>query len=231
MCPGFLWCEMRRNAWIVMGTGVLLLGFSIGGSQSVSAGDLIIVEAATPHATGFHIEANRGQAGPLYAQIGGQNIRIAEEAFAAWLMEEGQKVAYSAAADGGGGYENEGQSLRIYDVRARTHRTVLSADYVIDTVSAIKTKSGRQALLVEMRDGGLGASHVAVVDPHRGQVFLRQQVRLLERQGDIIVLGHYYETDWERMTGEIAIRPYKTERHNVSVLIKRPVLAHKPATP
>ena len=217
-----------------MGIGVLLLGFRIAESQVVSAQDLITVAAATPAATpaatGFHIDANRGQAGPLYAHIGGQDIRIADEAFAAWLMDEGQTIAYSAT-DGGGGYENEGQSLRLYDVRARTHRTVLSANYVIDAVSAIRTQSGRQALLVEMRDGGLGASHVAVVDPRRGPVFLRQQVKLVERQGDMIVLGHYHETDWERMTGELAIPPYKTERHDVNVLIRRPVMAHKPATP
>ena len=214
-----------------MGIGVLLLGFTFAGSQAVSAGDVIISAAATPDATGFHIDANRGQAGPLYAHIGGQDFRIADEAFAAWLMDEGRKIAYSATADGGGGYENEGQSLRLYDVRARTHRTVLSAGYVIDTVAAIKTQSGRQALLVEMRDGGLGASHVAVVDPRRGPVFLRQQVKLLERQGDVIVLGHYHETDWERMTEEIAIHPYKTERHDVNVLIRRPVMVHKPVTP
>ena len=188
--------------------GVLLLGFTMGGFQAVSAGDVITVAAATPAATGFHIEANHGQAGPLYAEIGGQDFRIADEAFAAWLMDEGQKIAYSAA-DGGGGYENEGQSLRLYDV----------------------TQSGRQALLVEMRDGGLGASHVAVVDPRRGPVFLRQQVKLLDRQGDMIVLGHFHESDWERLTEEIAIPPYKTERHDVNVLIRRPVMAHKPVTP
>lgn len=118
--------------------------------------------------------------GLLYTQIGEQDVRIADEAFTAWLMDGRQKTAYSAA-DGGGGYENEEQSLRLYDGRARTQRTVLSANDVIDTVSAITTPRGRQSLRVEMRDDGLGASHVAVGDPRRGPVDRCQQVKLVGR--------------------------------------------------
>ena len=109
-------------------------------------------------------------------------------------------------------------------MRARSRRKVLSAYYVIEKVSELKTRSGRQALLVEMRDGGLGASHLAVVDPRRGQVFMRKQVKLLERQGDMIVLGRYHEADWERMANDIVIQPRKTERYDVSALLRRPVM-------
>jgi hypothetical protein len=174
-------------------------------------------------ATAFHIEGEPRQAGPLYLQIDGQNIRIADAAFAAWLLDGGQKIAYSGT-DGAGGYENEGQSLYLYDVRAETNRKVLSARFVIDQVTVLKTRQGRQALLVEMRDGGLGASHLAVIDPERGRVWLRQQAKLLSREGDRIVLGRYREQDWERMTGDTAVQPYQRERYDVNALLKRPTI-------
>ena len=210
--------------------GPVLLGVMLAGSPAVSAGDLTIAAAENPGVTGFHIEAEPRQAGPLYAQIGGKDIRIANQAIAAWILEKGRKIAYSAA-DGAGGYENEGQSLRIYDVRIGTHRKLLSAYYVIDQVSEFKTKGGHKALLVEMRDGGLGASHLAVVDPRRGQVFLRTQVKLLKRSGDLIVLGRYHEADWERMAGDLVIQPYKTERYDVNTLLRRPAGIQNPARP
>lgn len=201
----------------------VLLEFWLAESQDASAGNIIAARAASPGVSAYRIEAEPKHSGSLYAQIDGKESRIADDAFAAWLLDGGQKIAYSTA-DGAGGYENEGQSLHIYDVRARTHRKVLSAYYAIEKVSELKTSSGRQALLIEMRDGGLGASHLAVVDPRRGQVFLRKQVKLLERQGDMIVLGHYHEADWERMANDIVIQPHKTERYDVSALLRRPVI-------
>lgn len=131
----------------------------------------------------------------------------------------------------GGRYENEGQSLRIYEVRVGTHRKLLSAYYIIDQVSDFKTKGGNKALLVEMRDGGLGASHLAVVDPRRGQVFLRKQVKLLKRSGDLIVLGRFHEADWERMAGDMVIQPYKTERYDVNTLLRRPAVVQNRVRP
>lgn len=51
-----------------MGIGILLLGFTSTGSQAVSAGDIrTVAAAATPNATGCHIDATRGQAwAPVY---------------------------------------------------------------------------------------------------------------------------------------------------------------------
>ena len=219
------------KTWIVTTIiGPVLLGVILAGSRGVSAGDLTVAAAESPGVTGFHIEAEPRQAGPLYAQIGEKDIRIADQAIAAWILEKGQKIAYSAA-DGAGGYENEGQSLRIYDVPVGTHRKVLSAYYVIDQVSEFKTKGGNKALLVEMRDGGLGASHLAVVDPRRGQVFLRKQVKLLKRRGDLIVLGRFHESDWERMAGDMVIQPYKTEHYDVNTLLRRPAVVQNPVHP
>jgi hypothetical protein len=80
-----------------------------------------------------------------------------------------------------------------------------------------------------MRDGGLGASHVAVVDPHRGEVFAARKARLLYRKNDVIVIGHYRDQDWEAMARGKAISPCRTERYNLIRLLRRPVILNKQA--
>ena len=220
---------MRTSA-LSLTVGVLLFAITLAGFDDVCAEPSKALAAQQALATEVRIDAERNHAGPLLAQVGGKDVRIADQAIAAWILENGQKIAYSAA-DGAGGYENEGQSLRLYDVPVGTHRKVLSAYYVIDQVSEFKTKGGNKALLVEMRDGGLGASHLAVVDPRRGQVFLRKQVKLLKRRGDLIVLGRFHEADWERMAGDMVIQPYKTERYDVNTLLRRPAVVQNPVHP
>lgn len=200
--------------------GQLLLTAILAGTGSESA-----LAAENGHANGaatdLRVEADRGHTGILYARINGAAIAIADEAFKGWLLEGGRRVAYSGT-DGAGGYENEGQSLYIYDMRTRASRKVLSALYTIDTVTELRTRTGRHALLVEMRDGGLGASHLAVVDPMRGATFARSQVKLLQRRGDVIVLGSYGESDWERMNGDVTVKPHKRVQYDIDALIKRP---------
>ena len=216
--------------WTIVCAALLALGIFSFQSHGQPTGDMSVAATTiNSGATAFRIEAELRHAGPLYAEIGGHDIQVAEAAFSAWLLNDGKRIAYSAA-DGAGGYENEGQSLYIYDVGARTSRKVLSSYYVIDEVIALKTRQGRQGLLVKMRDGGLGASHLAVVDPRRGPVFLRQQAKLLTRQADWMVLGYYHEADWERMT-ETMVQPYKTERHDVNELLKQPAMVNTPVVP
>jgi|SRR5215472_15675520 len=200
---------------VVLFATALANGISAEGAKPSSAQQL--------PASDVRIESEQNHGGRLYARIGGKDVRIADHAVAAWLLDNGHKIAYSGA-DGAGGYENEGQSLRIYEVQTGTHRKVLASYYVIDKVSEVKTRRGKQALLVEMRDGGLGASHLAVVDPRRGEVFMRKQVKLLGRQGDMIVVGYYHEADWERMDHDVAIQPYKTERYDINALLRRGVI-------
>src|SRR5262245_60548306 len=99
-------------------------------------------------ATAVRVETDRRRPGPLYASIGGEEVQIARAAFAAWLVDGGREVAYSGA-DGAGGYENEGQSLRIYDIRTKASRKVLAARYVIHAITEVRTRSGKRALIVE----------------------------------------------------------------------------------
>src|SRR5450432_797074 len=107
---------------------------------------------------------------PLYATIGGTEKKIADVALQAWMIEGGRQVLYSGR-DGAGGYENEGESLHLYDASTGKQRKILSAYFVITRVEELMTSSGKTALLVMMTDGGLGASHLAVVNPKRGEVF------------------------------------------------------------
>jgi hypothetical protein len=167
--------------------------------------------------------------GPLYATIGAGERKIADEAVAAWIIQGGRRVVYSGR-DGAGGFENEGQSLRIYDALTGRQRKIMAEYYGVDEVTEVTTSKSATALLVEMSDGGLGASYLAVVDPARGEVFFRRWAKIISRRGDIIVIGHYKEDDWEKFHegGNVKIRPYKTERQNLNTILRRRVIYNKP---
>ncbi len=198
----------------VIAVATLLVVISVATACAAPAG------TARAVATSVRVEADRRHPGALYARIDGREVQIASAVFAAWLLDGGREVAYSAS-DGAGGYENEGQSLRIYDVQVKERRKVLAARYVIDGVTDVRTRSGKRALLVEMSDGGLGASHLAIVEPRQGEVFSRSQVKLLQRQGYLIDVGRYREDDWERMANGIAVTPTRTERYDVDAIVRR----------
>ena len=166
--------------------------------------------------------------GPLYVTIGGKELKIADVALDAWVINGGRQVVYSGR-DGAGGFEDEGQSLRVYDARNGRTRKVMSEYVAVDDVTEAKTARGKIALLVKMSDGGLGANYFAVVDPTRGEVFFRRWVRLLSRKGDILTLGHYRENDWDKFleNTNAKVRPYRTERVNLSAALKRRVIVNK----
>lgn len=173
-------------------------------------------------------KAQDAYTGTLYATINGKEKKVAEPVIEVWVIDGGRRVAYSMR-DGAGGFEDEGESLRVYDAQTGKIKKVLSEYYSIDEVTEVKTTNGKIALLVKMSDGGLGADYLAVVDPSRGEVFFKKWVRLLSRQGDIINLGHYREDDWATFleNKNAKVRPYKTERYNLSSILKRPVIFNK----
>lgn len=173
-------------------------------------------------------KAQDAYTGILYATINGKEKKLAEPVIEAWMIDGGRRVVYSMR-DGAGGYEDEGESLRVYDAQTGKIKKVLSEYFSIDKVTEVKTASGKVALLVKMSDGGLGADYLAVVDPLRGEVFFKRWVRVLSRKGDIISIGHYREDDWHTFleNQNAKVRPYKTERYNLSSLLKRPVIFNK----
>lgn len=181
-------------------------------------------------ATNVRVEKD-GIYGPLFVTIGGTEQKIAEQAQQAWILSGGRHVVYSSS-DGAGGYENEGQSLHVYDLITRRSKRIMSEYFMIETVEEVVTTRKKRALLVTLEDGGLGASYVAVVDPARGEVFFRRWARILSRKGDTIVLGRYREDDWDKlMTDGAKVRPYRTERYNLNSLLLRRVIVNKPDRP
>ena len=175
-------------------------------------------------ATNVRIEM-RDIYGALFVTIGGTEKKITDQAQQAWIINRGRHVVYSSS-EGAGGYENEGQSLHLYDVDTGTQKRIMSHYFMVQTVKEVVTSKNKRALLVTMEDGGLGASYVAVVDPWRGEVFFRRWARLLANKDDTIVLGFYKEEDWGEPEAS-KVRPYKRERHNLNSLLLRSVIVNK----
>jgi hypothetical protein len=166
--------------------------------------------------------------GILYATIRGKERKIATGVLEAWIIRGGRSVVYSAM-DGSGGFENEGQSLRIYDARTGKRRKILSEYYGVNDVDEVTTTRRKTALLVAMTDGGLGASYLGVVDPDRGEVFFRRWAQVVSQEGDVIVIGFFKEDDWDTMISDANAKviPYKTERHNLNTILRRRLIVNK----
>ena len=164
--------------------------------------------------------------GALFVTIAGTENKVTDQAQQAWIINSGRHVVYSSS-EGAGGYENEGQSLHLYDVKTGNHKRIMSHYFMVQSVKEVITSSKKRALLVTMEDGGLGASYLAVVDPWRGEVFFRRWVRILSSKGDTIVLGFYREKDWGDFVEGKKVRPYKRESHNLKTLLRRPVIVNK----
>lgn len=167
--------------------------------------------------------------GPVYVTVAGKESKIADEAMEAWVIRGGRQVVYSGR-DGAGGFENEGQSLHVYDARTGKTKRVMSEYVAVNKVTEVTTSRGKTALLVDLVDGGLGGHYLAVVDPQRGEVFFRKWAKVLSRRGDRIVIGHYREDDWTKfLDNENArVRPYKIERQNLNNVLRGRVIYNKP---
>jgi hypothetical protein len=164
--------------------------------------------------------------GALFVTIAGTEKKVTDQAQQAWIINTGRHVVYSSS-EGSGGYENEGQSLHLYDVKTGNHKRIMSQYFMVESLKEVITSNKKRALLVTMEDGGLGASYLAVVDPWRGEVFFRRWVRILANNGDTIVLGFYKESDWGDLEEGKKVQPYKKERHNLKTLLLRPVIVNK----
>ena len=199
----------------------------IVGLLSVAAVYVPAVNAQTsaPRATKVRIEL-RDIYGALFVTVAGTEKKVTEQAQQAWIINGGRHVVFSSS-DGAGGFENEGQSLHVYDVERGNHKRIMSEYFAVETVKEVFTSNKKRALLVAMADGGLGASYVAVVDPLRGEVFFRRWARILANKGDTIVLGFYREGDWEKLNEDKKVRPYKTERHDLKSILQRRVIVNK----
>lgn len=194
-------------------------------------------------ATKFEIIRDKETAsrGKLVITVGGKDKKIADVAIEAWLINDGKEVVFSGP-DGAGGFENEGQSLRLHDVATGKMRKILSEYVSIDALLEVKLGPGETALLLKMSDGGAGASYFAVVDPKRGEVFRLSSAELIEIKDNRITLAIYDDNDWfaineERGWGETRktvllkppkVAPVKMESHDLKVILKGKVIQNKP---
>jgi hypothetical protein len=196
-----------------------------------------------PVATKFRLEQIEGAgtiAHRLYVTVDGQERKVTNQALLAWIIDDGKSVAYSWT-DGSGGFENEGQSLRIYDVRTGRIRKILSEYMMIIALTPVRLTTGKLALLIKMGDGGLGGSYFAVVDPKRGEVFYSRWAEVTRVNGDRITLAFYDAEDWEEINAgrsgqeddpntvvsTTKVKPTKVERHDLKRLVSLPVLEKK----
>ncbi|MGQ0762958.1 MAG: hypothetical protein ACT4OT_13225 [Acidobacteriota bacterium] len=185
-------------------------------------------------------ETGTSRGGKLYITVAGRERKIYNEAFEAWLVNDGRDVVFSSH-DGAGGFENEGQSLRIYNVGTRVVRKILSEIVGINAVQEVKTTTGKTVLLVAMSDGGLGGSYFAVVDPKRGEVFFRRWAEVTAINGDNVTLAMFRADDFEAINEErgwkpgpsnqviskTKVAPYKTETHDLKRLLRNRVIYNR----
>lgn len=184
-------------------------------------------QKSEPRATKVRVAVRDGDIyGALFVTIAGAEQKVTDQAQQAWIINDGRHIVYSSS-EGAGGYENEGQSLHLYDVDTGNRKRIMSQYFMVESVKEVITSNKKRALLVTMEDGGLGASYLAVVDPRRGEVFFRRWARILTNNGDTIVLGFYRENDWGDMAEGMKVRPYKRERHDLKTLLLRPVIVNK----
>jgi len=212
-----------KRIGIMIGTAALLIVSAV--YQPANA------QTSEPRATKVRVAIRDTDIyGPLFVTIAGTEQKVTDQAQQAWIINGGRHVVYSSN-EGAGGYENEGQSLHLYDVDTKNHKRIMSEYFMVQKVREVITSNKKRALLITMEDGGLGASYLAVVDPLRGEVFFRRWVRILANNGDTIVLGFYREKDWGDLEEGKNVRAYKRERHDLKTLLLRPVIVNKKENP
>jgi hypothetical protein len=210
-------------------------------SVSISSQCSTLAQRQSTRASSFRLEKLDGPIGNrLYITVGGTERKITNQALDAWLIDDGKRVVYSWL-DGSGGFENEGQSLRIYDVTTGRTRKILSEYFGIVALMPLKLSNGKLVLLVKMADGGLGASYFAVADPQRGEVFYRRWAEVTDVAGDRIKLAIYKSDDWEqilesrsgeaddpnRVISKTNVKPKRVETHDLKQVLKMRTIHNK----
>jgi hypothetical protein len=194
-----------------------------------------------PRASSFRLERHpHDLANDLFITVNGRERKVTTKALHAWIIDDGRSVIYSGM-DGSGGFENEGESLRIYDVKTGRIRKILSEYVAVWAVQGVRLSTGQLALLVSMADGGLGGSYFAVVDPKRGQVMYRRWAEVTKIDGDRITLAFYNEDDWEKINesrrpdegdrnqviARTDVKPVKVEHHDLKRVLRGRVIHNK----
>lgn len=179
--------------------------------------------------------------GKLYATINGKSRKISDAATNAWIVENGKVVVF-ASSDRSRGFEGEGESLTIYDVKTGKTRQIMAEHTFTTGLSEVRLTNGANAFVVSMGDGGLGGSYIAVVDPKRGEVLAESLAELTEIKGDKITIAYYKEEDWDAINQErnyddskshnafakpTKVKPEKTATFDLKEVLKNKVIYTK----
>lgn len=221
----------------------ILILFSLIAATQILFGSSVAAQrkVTPPRATKFRLERHpHDLANDLFITVNGRERKVTTQALHAWIIDDGRNVIYSGM-DGSGGFENEGESLRIYDVKTGRIRKILSEYVAVWAVQGVRLSTGQLALLVSMADGGLGGSYFAVVDPKRGQVMYRRWAEVTKIDGDRITLAFYNEDDWEKINeprrpdegdrnqviARTDVKPVKVEHHDLKRVLRGRVIHNK----
>ncbi len=227
LASDFLEIFMKQN---IITLAIILISFTFS------------IFAQNQKITAVKIQSEEGVfGGKVVVSINGKQQQISDFGYLAWIVNNGKEVVYSSR-DGSGGFENEGQSLHIFDVATSKTRKIMSEYSIVVGLTEKKLSNGQNVLLVKMTDGGLGGAYFAVVDPKRGEVFYRSFAELAAIKGDTIKLSFYKEDDWEKISGErgedeyqnktafvdkTKVKPFKIETHDLNKIIKGQVIVNK----
>ncbi|MCC6444867.1 MAG: hypothetical protein IT210_15595 [Armatimonadetes bacterium] len=217
--------NFRTRSAIRLPGWAVLIAVAVFGLMPPGRGDGRVRQTAAP-SINLTIEKGESLTGPLYVTRQGSRKKIADAALRAWGMPGGRAVAYSGS-DGAGGYEGEGQSLYLYNLRTGKRKKLLSEYYMIEAIKAVRTRAGKTAILVAMEDGGLGGPHVGIVDASRGQVWRARLAKILRRRGDIATVGYYRPEAIGAAQEGKPLKPYKTRRYSLRSLLRKPVIHNK----
>lgn len=176
--------------------------------------------------------------GEVFVTIAGKKKKISNLGYLAWIVNDGREVVYSSKY-GAGGFENEGQSLHLYEAKTNKTRKIMSEYTMVAGLTEVRLSNGKRAFLVRLQDGGLGGSYFAVVDPQRGQVFHRKFAELISVKGDTIRLAIYKADDFEKLNEErmnaknttaiaakTKVKPVRTETYDLKKIIKGKIIVN-----
>ena len=172
----------------------------------------------------------------LMIRVNGKVVDTGIQTRFAKIIKGGKEIVYSGENNSGsGGFENEGETVWIYNVGTKTKRKVLSQSVMIDAFIEAKLSDEKSAIVVRMSDGAVGDSHISVIDPDRGEVFSRKLAEVLKIDGNEMMLGIFRSGSWDydyssekdsfrRQKGiflsSSGPKPHKNEKYNLKKIIE-----------
>lgn len=161
--------------------------------------------------TGF-LTALLGQASTVTAKVGPEGRLVVtvkgeartvvpKNAAKAWVLKGETAVVYSFR-EMKRGYEGEGEALIRYDIASKKSEPLLSAHDMVDKIYELTTAGGKKLLCVTLSDSGLGANHVAIVNPDRGTVFANPMSRFVKVEPNRIVVAEWGDSDLWHGSGD-----------------------------